>query len=47
MLRQISNWLYANGLVFATFLINLLSASITIIVYLIIALAIAWWDRNT
>lgn len=47
MLKSLSDWLLHRGLVFATLLINLLSAGITVIMYLIIAVAIAWWDKNT
>lgn len=47
MIKNISDWLLNRGLIFATLLINLLSAGITMIVYLLVAMAIAWWDKHT
>ena len=47
MLRTILNWLQSNGLIFATLLINLISGTVALLVYLIVAISIAWWDKNT
>ena len=47
MLRTILNWLQSNGLIFATLLINLISGIVTLLVYLIVAIGVAWWDKHT
>jgi hypothetical protein len=47
MLKDITGWLLKQGILFATLLINLLSAGITVLVYLLIAYCVAWWDKNT
>jgi hypothetical protein len=47
MLKEITDWLLRQGILFATLLINLLSAGITVLLYLIIALAVSWWNKNT
>lgn len=47
MLKEIIDWLLRQGILFATLLINLLSAGITVLLYLIIALAVSWWNKNT
>ena len=47
MLKEIIDWLLKQGLTFATLLINLLTAGTTVLVYLLIALAVSWWNKNT
>jgi hypothetical protein len=47
MLKEIIDWLLRQGILFATLLINLLSAGITVLLYLLIALAVSWWNKNT
>ncbi len=47
MLKEIIDWLLKQGLTFATLLINLLTAGFTVLIYLVIALAVSWWNKNT
>lgn len=47
MLKQIIDWLLKQGILFATLLINLLSAGITVLLYLMIAFVVSWWNKNT
>lgn len=47
MLKETISWLLKQGLLFATLLINLLSAGITVLLYLLIAFALSWWNKNT
>jgi hypothetical protein len=47
MLKEIIDWLLRQGILFATLLINLLSAGTTVLLYLLIALAVSWWNKNT
>jgi hypothetical protein len=47
MFKEITDWLLRQGILFATLLINLLSAGITVLLYLLIALAVSWWNKNT
>ena len=47
MLKDTISWLLRQGITFSTLLINLLSAGITVLVYLLIALAVSWWNKNT
>jgi hypothetical protein len=47
MLKEITGWLLKQGVFFATCLINLTSAIITMLAYLVIAIIIAWWDRTS
>lgn len=46
MLRTVLNWLQDRGLIFATLLINLISAIITTLAYLIVGIVIAWLDKH-
>ena len=47
MLRKILDWLQDTGLIFATLLINITTATITAAIILLIHVVRLWWERHT
>lgn len=47
MLRKILNWLLnSGGLLFATLMLNIFTATIATLIYVTIAMIVVWWDKH-
>lgn len=47
MIKKTVDWLLEKGLIFATLLVNLATAILVTLVFLIISLATSWWNKHT